>query len=375
MGLADERAEEHAALLRLAAGGFRDMTRIAAGHPGIWPDICAENRDAIVEVLDGLIGAPGRMRATSWPRATATACWPCSSGPGRPGPTCPVRVARPDDAGRGAGARARPPRACWPRSPRWPPSSASTSPTSRSPTRRGRRGVLILLVDGRAGRAVPGRPHGPRLPAVGRARGALDVTRPRRCRRAAGRPARRHRRGARLEEHHQPGAAWRAALAEGTSTSPAPWSPTTPRRWSTALRPLGVDVAVDGDAPTAVEVAGCAARPLGRRPRRRPRRPPVGHHRPLRAARCSRSARARTASTAPPRCGRRPMGPALDALRRPRAPTSTRRASAGHLPVVVAGAARSRGGAVRCPATCRASSCPACCWPAPAMRRRPRRAR
>ena len=34
MRLADERAEEHAALLRLAAGGFRDMTRIAAGQPG-----------------------------------------------------------------------------------------------------------------------------------------------------------------------------------------------------------------------------------------------------------------------------------------------------------------------------------------------------
>ena len=33
MGIADERAEEHAALLRLAAGGFRDMTRIAAGTP------------------------------------------------------------------------------------------------------------------------------------------------------------------------------------------------------------------------------------------------------------------------------------------------------------------------------------------------------
>jgi prephenate dehydrogenase len=62
MRLADERAEEHRALLRLAAGGFRDMTRIAAGHPGIWPDIVAENREAIVEVLDRLLGALGEVR-------------------------------------------------------------------------------------------------------------------------------------------------------------------------------------------------------------------------------------------------------------------------------------------------------------------------
>jgi len=55
MGLASERAEEHAALLRLAAGGFRDMTRIASGQPTIWLDICAENRTAIVAALDGLI--------------------------------------------------------------------------------------------------------------------------------------------------------------------------------------------------------------------------------------------------------------------------------------------------------------------------------
>ena len=62
MGLAAERSEEHAALLRLAAGGFRDMTRIAAGHPGIWPDICVENRTAIVDVLDRLITELGAMR-------------------------------------------------------------------------------------------------------------------------------------------------------------------------------------------------------------------------------------------------------------------------------------------------------------------------
>ncbi|MEX0847822.1 MAG: prephenate dehydrogenase/arogenate dehydrogenase family protein [Ilumatobacteraceae bacterium] len=62
MGLASERAEEHAALLRLAAGGFRDMTRIASGHPAIWLDICAENRTAILSALDGLISGLVEMR-------------------------------------------------------------------------------------------------------------------------------------------------------------------------------------------------------------------------------------------------------------------------------------------------------------------------
>jgi prephenate dehydrogenase len=38
------------------------MTRIAAGHPGIWPDICAENRTAIVDVLDRLLDSLGAMR-------------------------------------------------------------------------------------------------------------------------------------------------------------------------------------------------------------------------------------------------------------------------------------------------------------------------
>ena len=62
MALAAEGAEEHAALLRLAAGGFRDMTRIAAGHPGIWPDICTQNREAIVKTLDQLSAALLAMR-------------------------------------------------------------------------------------------------------------------------------------------------------------------------------------------------------------------------------------------------------------------------------------------------------------------------
>ncbi|MEM8904743.1 MAG: prephenate dehydrogenase/arogenate dehydrogenase family protein, partial [Actinomycetota bacterium] len=62
MGLAAERAVEHNALLRLAAGGFRDMTRIAAGRPSIWPDICADNQTAILSVLDELLVRLGEMR-------------------------------------------------------------------------------------------------------------------------------------------------------------------------------------------------------------------------------------------------------------------------------------------------------------------------
>lgn len=54
MGLASGRAQSQSALLRLAAGGFRDMTRIAAGDPTMWLDICEDNRDAILEVLDEL---------------------------------------------------------------------------------------------------------------------------------------------------------------------------------------------------------------------------------------------------------------------------------------------------------------------------------
>jgi prephenate dehydrogenase len=35
---------------------------VAAGHPGIWLDICSENRDSIVGVLDRLEGALRAMR-------------------------------------------------------------------------------------------------------------------------------------------------------------------------------------------------------------------------------------------------------------------------------------------------------------------------
>jgi prephenate dehydrogenase len=52
MNVAWAHNDQHELLMRLAAGGFRDMTRIAAGNPGIWPDICVANREAILVALD-----------------------------------------------------------------------------------------------------------------------------------------------------------------------------------------------------------------------------------------------------------------------------------------------------------------------------------
>ena len=62
MRVAVGHTEQHRALLRFAAGGFRDMTRIAAGQPAIWPAICAQNSDAIVGVLDDLISELASLR-------------------------------------------------------------------------------------------------------------------------------------------------------------------------------------------------------------------------------------------------------------------------------------------------------------------------
>ncbi len=60
--LARSRADDHAAVMRLAAGGFRDMTRVASGHPAIWLDICRENQSAIVEAIDAMIAGLAEMR-------------------------------------------------------------------------------------------------------------------------------------------------------------------------------------------------------------------------------------------------------------------------------------------------------------------------
>ncbi len=48
IGCMKERTE----ILRYAAGGLRDFTRVASSDPQMWHDICLANRDAMVDVLD-----------------------------------------------------------------------------------------------------------------------------------------------------------------------------------------------------------------------------------------------------------------------------------------------------------------------------------
>ncbi len=62
MNVANRRSDEHLAMLRLAAGGFRDMTRIAAGSPDIWPPICLQNSEAISDVLEEVIASLTTLR-------------------------------------------------------------------------------------------------------------------------------------------------------------------------------------------------------------------------------------------------------------------------------------------------------------------------
>lgn len=109
MTVAMRRTHDHEILLRLAAGGFRDMTRIAAGHPGLWADIVLENRapisaglvrlrDTVEELLAHLeAGDRGDLEAFLAEAATARKDLPLRQG--RPSSLSSVSVVIPDRPG------------------------------------------------------------------------------------------------------------------------------------------------------------------------------------------------------------------------------------------------------------------------------------
>jgi prephenate dehydrogenase len=54
--------ENAAELFSLAAGGFRDFTRIASSQPEMWRDICVANRDHLVQELKAYERELGAVR-------------------------------------------------------------------------------------------------------------------------------------------------------------------------------------------------------------------------------------------------------------------------------------------------------------------------
>jgi len=74
--LAKAHAGESDELLRLAAGGFKDTTRIAAGSPELWTGICLDNAHALAEGLDELRGVLSEFAAAVRERdAEAVHAW------------------------------------------------------------------------------------------------------------------------------------------------------------------------------------------------------------------------------------------------------------------------------------------------------------
>lgn len=62
MGLAATEEAGEPDLLLLAAGGFRDLTRLAASNPRLWSEILLANRDQIVAAIDLFVGRLGTLR-------------------------------------------------------------------------------------------------------------------------------------------------------------------------------------------------------------------------------------------------------------------------------------------------------------------------
>ena len=71
-GTADDLADEsRQQVLKFAAAGFRDFTRIAASDPTMWRDVFLNNREALLEMLARFTeDASAMARAVRWCDAT-----------------------------------------------------------------------------------------------------------------------------------------------------------------------------------------------------------------------------------------------------------------------------------------------------------------
>jgi len=62
MGLAATEEADEPEILLLAAGGFRDLTRLAASNPHLWGDILVSNREALAASIDQFIDRLASLR-------------------------------------------------------------------------------------------------------------------------------------------------------------------------------------------------------------------------------------------------------------------------------------------------------------------------
>ncbi len=63
MGIAATEEADEPQILLLAAGGFRDLTRLAASNPKLWSEILLANREAILQAIDMYSAELSNLRA------------------------------------------------------------------------------------------------------------------------------------------------------------------------------------------------------------------------------------------------------------------------------------------------------------------------